>query len=95
MTDILLAKSLATQLEPLIKRAQSIQQKATCLELGVHFINATLQRFRLDEELLEDLNYELNKHCSNIDRERVSFLWERFVPLFNRILVRLNELKIS
>jgi aspartyl-tRNA synthetase len=93
MTNIATAQSVAKNLEKNIKSAQTIQQKTTCLWLGLHFMNATLQRFRVDEELLEDLNYELNKHCSTIDRERIEFLWERFIPLFERVKTKLDAIK--
>jgi hypothetical protein len=84
---------LADKLERVIKDSQSIKQKAACLELGVQFVNAVLQRYRLDEELLEDLHYEMNKHLSHIDRERVEFLWERFIPIFDRVKFRLDALR--
>jgi hypothetical protein len=85
-------RQLTNQLAPWILNASDMPSKILALEVGVKFVNATLHRYRIDDDLCEDVSYELNKHVVNPDRSKMDFLYGRMRNIFVRIQKRLEEL---
>lgn len=85
-------KKLADQLSPWILNASDVPSKALALEVGVRFVNAALHRYKIDEDLCEDVSYELNKHVANVERAKIDFLYGRLRTIFVRTHLKLAEL---
>jgi hypothetical protein len=86
---------VADDLAPWIVNAPDRNAKILALEVGCQFVNAALQRFKIDEDLCEDINYELNNHIAEFDRSKVDFLYSRLKTSFERVHRRLKELEVA
>lgn len=89
---IVRVKKIADQLSPWILDASDMPSKILALEVGIKFVNAVLQRYRVDEDLCEDVSYELNKHVNNVERAKIDFLYGRLRTVFVRTHRKLAEL---
>jgi hypothetical protein len=85
-------KKLADQLSPWILNASDVPSKTLALEVGVKFVNAVLHRYRIDEDLCEDVSYELNKHVTSVERSKIDFLYGRLRTIFVRTHQKITEL---
>jgi len=90
--SLVLAQRIGKRLERLIPEVSTVHDKATVVDVGARFLNALLKHYRVDEDMLEDIEYELNQYIKDIDRERINFLYDRFVRIFTRVNAKLQKL---